>query len=133
MAESTLEDIEKTIAEAEMKAFDFMQSTQIKREEEQRQHEAEQKQLQADFLKVASTDEGKNVLNKIMQACGFFDSSINVKTDNETGLYSTACNEHQRLVWLRIREHFLPRHAQLLSQIEYLEYYRQLDPKPEGE
>lgn len=119
MAEQTIEEINEasTFVEQAMAELQHYDSAKQKEQVEKLQ------QLHADFFKVASTDAGMNVLNCIMDVCGFNQSNTVIKTDGDAAVTATIANDAQRNVWLQIRGVFIQnKEIKLLQNIEYLKY-----------
>lgn len=124
MAEKTIEEIneETTFVEQAMAELQHYDSAKQQAQVEKL------KLLHSDFFAVASTDEGKNVLNCIMDVCGFNQSNTVIKTNGDAAVSATIANDAQRNIWLQIRGVFIEnKEIKLLQDIEYLKYTTEKD------
>lgn len=126
MAEQSIDDINKAIEAAQEKNALYYEQAAAERELAQKEHNEKIKRLREDFAKVASTDEGKAVLNYIARFCNWDRSSIILTSEGSVSELATVANEHQRLVWLEIRNQFMPENIDLITKVENLQYYKSM-------
>ena len=79
------------------------------------QHEAAK--FKERLNKVAATDDGQYVLNKLMGMCGFALTSVHVREDGSVDTEAISYNEGRRAVWLDMRRYIDPR---FLKKIEFM-------------